>query len=238
MAQQATANGLDVRGYENPCQWSEPEHARALAAQLVNTYGRDHQEIVRNPHRSETWAWALVNSPHLIARVSALLGPDAAVENTFLVIKWPGKPFEVPAHQDGINEHIELDPARAVSCWAALTDATARAGCLEILPGSHLGGYLPFDAEPAAGAARGRALTVYGDHITDRHALAAVELAAGQALIFDTRLIHRSASNTTDAPRIGLNIRYATADAFRRGDPTERPGWAPLNLPPTAGAPR
>ncbi|WP_405159809.1 phytanoyl-CoA dioxygenase family protein [Nocardia sp. NBC_01499] len=206
-----------------------------MAARLVHTYRGDHREIVRNPHRTHAWAWALVNSPQQTARVGALLGPDAAVENTFLVIKWPGKAFEVPAHQDGINEHIELDPARAVSCWAALTDATARAGCLEVVPGSQLGGYLPFDTEPAAGAARGRALTVPSPYAA-RHAFTAVELAAGQALIFDTRLIHRSASNTTNAPRIGLNIRYATADAFRRGDHTERPGWAPLNLPPTAGA--
>jgi hypothetical protein len=33
-----------------------------------------------------------------------------AVENTFLSIKRPGDQFTVPAHQDGINDRIQLDP--------------------------------------------------------------------------------------------------------------------------------
>jgi hypothetical protein len=89
-----------------------------------------------------------VCSAALLGAVHAVIGPDVAVENTFLVVKWPGSDFEIPWHQDGIDRRIELDPDRSVSAWLAVTDATVSTGCLEVIHGSQRLGYLPYGPSP------------------------------------------------------------------------------------------
>ncbi|WP_405862328.1 phytanoyl-CoA dioxygenase family protein [Streptomyces sp. NBC_00090] len=125
---------------------------------MAATHRAARTEVVRNPHLTAEWARHAVRSPALLNAVRQAISPDIAVENTFLVIKWPGRPFEVPWHQDGINDRIELDPHRSVAAWLALTDTDETTGCLRVIPGSQQHGYLPYDTEPDAGAARGRAL--------------------------------------------------------------------------------
>jgi ectoine hydroxylase-related dioxygenase (phytanoyl-CoA dioxygenase family) len=169
-----------------------------------------------------------VCSRDLLAWVTGALGQHVAVENSFLIVKAPGSDFEVPWHQDGINDDIELDPNRSLAVWLALSDATAANGAVEVLPGSHSRGYLPYARQdagaPAAG--RGRALAAQPPH--DSGPPITVPVSAGEALAMDVRLLHRSGANTTDQPRVGLNIRYVAPGAFRRGDPTKRPGWLPI----------
>ena len=43
-------------------------------------------------------------------------------------------------------------------------------------------------------------------------------VTAGQALLMDVRLLHRSGSNTASWPRVGLNIRYVAAGAVHTRD--------------------
>jgi ectoine hydroxylase-related dioxygenase (phytanoyl-CoA dioxygenase family) len=163
--------------------------------------------------------------------VSRLLGPDIAVENTFLMAKWPGENFIVPLHQDGISDDIELDPARSVAVWLAITDAPLTSGCVEVLSGSHAFGYLPFEREQPdapAGTPLNRGLMVRGTAGLAGATFTAVPLHAGEALAFDMRLLHRSGSNNSPHPRLGLNVRYVAPDAFRRGEPIQRPGWKPI----------
>ena len=180
-----------------------PAQAIALARELADTAGPGN--VTANPHLSQDWARRAVTCGRVISAVAALLGPDIAVENTFLMIKRPGDRFTVPAHQDGINDRIQLDPARSVAVWLAVSEATAVNGCLEIVPGSHRGGYLPFHrAGSPAGDGR-RPLTLAAG---DGDGFTPVPLDGGQACVLDVRLVHRSGPNTGSAPRIGLNIRY------------------------------
>jgi ectoine hydroxylase-related dioxygenase (phytanoyl-CoA dioxygenase family) len=74
-----------------------------------------------------------------------------------------------------------------------------------------------------------RGLSIRGK--LDDTAFVHVPLTASQTIFFDPRLVHRSGPNRTDSPRIGLNIRYATADGLRRGTPDTRRSWMFLNLP-------
>lgn len=221
---------ISRHGYVGPVEWMSPVEARALSLHLATAYSLGRWDIVRNPHRREPWARAIVTAAALARPVRAMLGRDVCVENSFLIIKWPGAEFVVPPHQDGIDDRIELDPARAVSCWVAISDADATSGCLEVVVGSHAR-YLPFEPESVAGQpGRGRGLTIAHEYVT-RMVFDPVPLTAGQAVLFDVRLVHRSHSNTGPMPRIGLNIRYTTPDGFRRGTPTGRSGWMPLALP-------
>lgn len=63
------------------------------------------------------------------------------------------------------------------------------------------------------------------------HPFTPLPLNAGRAVCFDSRLVHRSGPNRSEAARVGLNIRYATPDGFHRGSAATRPGWMPLDLP-------
>jgi ectoine hydroxylase-related dioxygenase (phytanoyl-CoA dioxygenase family) len=214
---------LGDAGWRDGLRWARAEQARHLAGQMTAL-----GEVVKNSHRSHTWAHDAVCSRELLAWVTGLLGPDVAVENSFLIIKPPGSDFEVPWHQDGINDDIELDPNRSLAVWLALTDATAANGAVQVLPGSHSRGYLPYAREDSGAPAAGRGRALAAQPPQDSGSPITVPVLAGEALAMDVRLLHRSGANATDRPRVGLNIRYVAPGAFRRGDPAERPGWLPI----------
>ncbi|MBP0454017.1 phytanoyl-CoA dioxygenase family protein [Kitasatospora sp. RG8] len=214
---------LGPRAVSSSIQWSTPGVARGRAPLLTAAH-RD-REIVRNPHLTEDWAEYAVRSPNLLAAVQAVLGPDVAVENTFLVVKWPGKAFDIPWHQDGIDAHLELHPERSVSAWLAVTDTTVANGCLEVAPGSQRLGYLPVEKEPTNCAERGRADQAHG--FTPETTIP-VPLRAGCAVLMDSRLVHRSGTNTSDGARIGLNVRYTAPDGILRRDATS-PSIVPIS---------
>jgi ectoine hydroxylase-related dioxygenase (phytanoyl-CoA dioxygenase family) len=215
---------LGPSGYQRVPDWSAPSRARARAAEIVAAYRGTSREVLRNPHVSQEWAQTVVRAPRLLNAVREVIGPDVAVENTFLVMKWPGLDFEIPWHQDGINDRLELDWRRAVAAWVALTDADTNSGCLHVVPGSQRAGYLPYQAETDTGAARGRALGIRAGATT---AGVAIPVRAGSGLLMDTRLVHCSHSNTGTGARIALNIRYVAPGAVCMRDGS-RPSLAPL----------
>lgn len=204
-----------TEGYLTALDWAHEDDALDLAAQLA---AGEVGEVTRNPHLLWEWATAAICAPPLVAEVHRLIGPELAVENTFLMVKRPGSAFRVPIHQDGINDRIQLDPARSVAVWLAISHATPANGCLEVAPGSHHGGYLPYRrAKQTTG--EGRPLIA---DVDDAH-FVPVPLRAGQAVAMDVRLLHRSGPNRSDAPRIGLNIRYVAPGAVTTRDGSPHP---------------
>jgi ectoine hydroxylase-related dioxygenase (phytanoyl-CoA dioxygenase family) len=127
----------------------------------------------------------------------ALLGPDVCFTHQQFVVKHPDpkpKRTEVPWHQD--NGYGRLEPPRDLTVWIALDTCTVDNGCLWVLPGSHTHGLLPHDERGAL-----RAVAVEEDGV-------AVPMAAGDALLFGSLLLHRSLPNTTESVRVGLYLRY------------------------------
>jgi ectoine hydroxylase-related dioxygenase (phytanoyl-CoA dioxygenase family) len=220
--------GLRSQGASYLLPWADGAAVQDLAARLEAEHGAARTEIVKNPHRDHGWARHAAAS--LLDVVQAVIGTDVAIENSFLVIKWPGSAFDVPWHQDGIDRRIELDPARSVSAWLALTDTTVDNGCLHIAPGSHELGYLPYELEADHGARRGRAgQAVLGQAGFGDSGTVPVLIGAGGAVVLDVALLHRSGPNTSQGVRIGLNVRYAAPGAVRTRD-----GSAPI-LDPISG---
>jgi ectoine hydroxylase-related dioxygenase (phytanoyl-CoA dioxygenase family) len=208
---------LGESGYRTGMSWNTSSRARARSAEIIAEHRGDMTEVVRDVHLRTEWAALAVRSPHLLGHVQKAIGASVAVENTFMVIKWPGRSFEVPWHQDGINTRMSLDPERSVAAWLAVTDATTVNGCLQVIPGSHAAGYLGH-AREESGAKRGNALGVEGMPSGPHDRSVWLPLDAGQACLLDPRLIHRSDSNTTSGIRIGLNIRYVAPGAIRSSD--------------------
>lgn len=215
---------LGDAGWRPGPAWATPEQAARLADRLA-----DCGDVVRRPYLTLPEIATVVRDPAIIEAVETLIGPDIALEGGFLLSKPAHSDFAVPWHQDGTNDHIELDPARSVTAWVALTDATAENGALEVIPGSWHGGYLPYRrAEPQPGQPGRPLFTDVPPGLADP-VIAAVP--AGQALLMDVRLLHRSGPNISDASRIGLNLRYVAPGAV-----THRPGMPAASLYPITGS--
>ncbi|MFD7020045.1 phytanoyl-CoA dioxygenase family protein [Streptomyces sp. NPDC059928] len=217
---------LGETGYRTGVDWNTSSHARARASEMIAEHRAEQTEVVRDAHLRFDWAAHAVRSPQLLDRVQATIGESVAVENTFLMLKWPGRDFAVPWHQDGTNPRMQLDPERSVAAWLAVTDATTVNGCLQVIPGSHAAGYLDYGRE-ANDARRGKALGVQGMFNAPHDRGVWLPLHAGQACLMDVRLLHRSDSNTTEGVRIGLNVRYVAPGAIRSSGP-HSPSLYPL----------
>ncbi|MFE0135699.1 phytanoyl-CoA dioxygenase family protein [Streptomyces sp. NPDC059037] len=218
---------LGESGYRTGLTWNTSSRARARAASIVAEHRTERTEVVRDAHLRFEWAAHAVRSPELLTVVQETIGESVAVENTFLMIKWPGRDFPVPWHQDGTNPRMQLDPARSVAAWLAVTDATTVNGCLQVIPGSHAAGYHGYRREES-GAKRGKALGVQGMFNGPHDRGVWLPLDAGQACLMDARLIHRSDSNSTVGARIGLNIRYVAPGAIRSSG-SHSPSLYPLS---------
>ncbi len=111
-----------------------------------------------------------------------------------------------PWHQDA-QVHLEVaDPHEIVTVWVPLVDATPENGCLQLIPGVH------------------RQQTVYwseGFGVSEQRLppgdVVTLPMRAGDVLLMDKLIPHRSTPNQTDDIRWSLDLRYQ-----RTGTPTGR----------------
>ena len=110
-----------------------------------------------------------------------------------------------PWHQDSFYFHFDPAGGRPIAgVWLAVTDATLENGCLQVLPGSHrepVHEHIP-DRRPGAN------LGYY--EIVDHDTTAAVPvlMQAGDLLVFDSHLMHRSTDNVSDGMRAAMVFHY------------------------------
>lgn len=123
---------------------------------------------------------------------------------TTFVAKAPGPESGMFLHED--RSYVDEDRARAYTVWVPLDDVGPdRAnGGLEVVPGSHR-----------------LATRLGGSHTPDlfrpyerflRSRLVPVTATAGDAVVYDTRALHASGPNLTDAPRLALVCAVAPVD--------------------------
>jgi hypothetical protein len=110
------------------------------------------------------------------------------------------------------------------SVFIAVDRATQENGCLQVLKGSHLAGRIDHvltGDQAGADLERVRALS-------ERLELVHVEMEPGDALFFDSNLLHRSDQNHSDNPRWSMICCYNAA----RNDPykdSHHPRYTPLS---------
>jgi hypothetical protein len=146
---------------------------------------------------------ALIEWPAYEPIVRALIEGDVVIYRAVLFTKGPKGGTELPWHQDaGTFWGVDRDPF--VQIWTALDDAPPEAGCLEFVPGTHLGGR----ATPLGG--------VVADDIAARAdaeaRLISVPAQAGDAILIHNHVWHRSRRNATGKPRRGFTVCYMTAE--------------------------
>ncbi len=158
---------------------------------------RKLEKIERDPLFAQ---W--VENP-LFARIArAVLGDELALYRVVLWNKAPHAGMDLPWHQDD-GPFWGLDRPPKLQIWTALDDAPAAAGCLEVRPGSHLGGL----ASPVGGTVPKARLDE--ERASERGVL--LPIAAGEALLLHNHVWHRSGRNGTGAARRAIGIAYLSA---------------------------
>jgi hypothetical protein len=136
----------------------------------------------------------------LFGRIArATLGDEVSLYRAVLWNKAPRGGMDLPWHQDD-GEFWGIDRRPSLQIWTALDDAPREAGCIEVVPGSHLEGL----ASPTGG-------TVQRDRLRESNAESAgvlLPVAAGEALLVHNHVWHRSGRNATQTARRAIGISY------------------------------
>jgi hypothetical protein len=139
----------------------------------------------------------------------ATLGDAISLYRAVLWNKAPRGGTDLPWHQDD-DRFWGIDRRPSLQIWTALDDAPEEAGCLEVVPGTHLVGL----ASPEGGTVQQHRLEARGA------ARSAIRLPAraGEAILIHNHLWHRSLRNATTSPRRAVSISYldATTRCLRR----------------------
>lgn len=140
-------------------------------------------------------------SPVIASALAPLLPDHVPLMSSFLV-KRPHAP-ELPPHLDW--RLVDEVTALSGGCWVPLEDVDRSNGALGVYPGSHHS--VTFDRTPEEPGHDWVA-----DYAADRHQGVVLELTAGQAVLYDHRLVHFSPPNPTDRVRIATNSGLAPAE--------------------------
>lgn len=148
----------------------------------------------------------LAAHPNLQGIAGRLLGGQAALIQDMALLKPPHHGREKPWHQDHAYFNYPLT-TRVVGVWIALDPAHADNGCMHVLPGWHRRGPLVhFNRRDwqicdttILGRTEGRC--------------AAIPMAPGSALFFDSLLPHGTPTNASSHRRRALQFHYVRNDA-------------------------
>lgn len=143
----------------------------------------------------------------LVEIASQIIGPNIKGATSQLTFKMKGniKPFGW--HQD--NGYGELEPYNAITTLTALDDTDRGNGCLWLIPGSHKQGQIRVEQSEMNKKSQSEIIVEADDSLA-----VPMEMKAGDALIFNCWMLHKSDGNySTDRDRRILFLRYADADA-------------------------
>jgi len=157
--------------------------------------------------------------PALLAILAEVMGPDIDCFLSQFIFKQPGA-LGQPWHQD--EWYFRMDPPRQVGVWLACTDATAENGPLWVVPGSHRElVHEDVVSDPRPGANMGYVEIQGADTSAERQML----MSAGDLLVFDCHLRHRSTDNVGDGMRAAMVYHYSPAGTTIAHDLTFNHDW-------------
>lgn len=167
----------------------------------------------------------IAHHPKLVAAVREALGAEEVwLWSSDVNTKEGGRCFFAP-HQDAT--FAGLSPSsRCLTAWVALSDPVgAREGCLSFYPASHRRGPLPHARKKDENN-----MLVLGQYIDAAiletlEAPMSVPLRGGQATLHSFECVHASGANASPEARVGLALRYMTADVEQTKPNREMATW-------------
>ena len=144
----------------------------------------------------------VAHDARILDAVEDLIGPDILVCGTTLFIKDPETKGFISWHQDA--RYIGLEPHDWVTAWVALGDVSFENGCMQMIPGSHVGPLK--EHEDTFGEDN---LLTRGQSVPDVDVTQAVpvEMRAGQLSLHHPRVVHGSGPNLSKRRRLGFAIQ-------------------------------
>jgi len=200
-----------TEGFAFPVPVLTADEVRSMRADL-EYWEKQQGHPLDFPEKSKSyllydWADRLVHHPKVLDAVEDVIGPDILVYHSTMWIKEPHTPAHVRWHQDGA--YFFLDPLEHVTAWVALSEASEKAGCMRVVPGTHRLPMIEHDDKPSAHnmIKRGQGISGRFDHETG----VAMPLRAGELSLHHTALVHCSPGNDNDDRRMGLGISFVPA---------------------------
>ena len=198
-------------GFAFPVPVLSADEVRKLRADL-EYWERQQGHPLDYPEKSKPyllykWADTLVHHPKVLDAVEDVLGPDILVYHATMWTKEPHTPAHVRWHQDGA--YFFLHPHEHVTAWVALSEASEKAGCMRVVPGTHTLPMIEHDDKPGPHnmIKRGQGISDRFDNETG----VAMPLKAGELSLHHTALVHCSPGNDADDRRMGLGISFIPA---------------------------
>jgi ectoine hydroxylase-related dioxygenase (phytanoyl-CoA dioxygenase family) len=150
----------------------------------------------------------LVVEPRILDYVQDIVGEDVICWGTHYFAKMPGDGKRVSWHQDA--SYWPLTPSKTVTVWLAIDDADEENGAMQVIPGSHRFGQIPFEQSDTA---ENNVLnqTVPAPDAYGEKPVAFV-MRAGQMSLHSDLLLHGSEPNLSNRRRCGLTMRFAPPD--------------------------
>lgn len=196
-----TKKGLDKIRKECMQAWDaekaafDPEKSWLQNSLLVNIH-----------HRSAAVRDYYFEGP-MVTIATQLIGPNVKGATSQLTFKMRGNTKPFGWHQD--NGYGELEPYNALTTLTALDDTDRRNGCLWLIPGSHKQGQIRVLQDEETKKTQSE-ISVEADESK----AVPMEMKAGDALIFNCWMLHKSDGNySVNRDRRILFLRYADADA-------------------------
>ena len=143
-------------------------------------------------------AW--IEAPAFAPLVRAAIGDAVVVCRAVLWTKAAGGGTELPWHQDG-GRFWGLSGQPFLTVWTALDDTPVESGCVELIPGTHLGGL----ATPEGGTIPAAQTAARAGEVV------AVPAVAGEVVLLHNLVWHRSGRNRTPRPRRALSVCLMSA---------------------------
>jgi ectoine hydroxylase-related dioxygenase (phytanoyl-CoA dioxygenase family) len=196
-----TAEGLKKMREEVMQAWNaEKESFDPSKSWLQNSL------LVNIHHKAPTVRKYYFEGP-LVEIASQIIGPNIKGATSQLTFKMVGNTKPFGWHQD--NGYGELDPYNALTTLTAIDDTDRGNGCLWLIPGSHKKGQVRVNQTEEQKKSQSEIIVEADDSLA-----VPMEMKAGDALIFNCWMLHKSDGNySTDRDRRILFLRYADADA-------------------------
>lgn len=150
------------------------------------------------------WFNDLIRHPRILDAVEDVIGPNILVWTSTFFIKEPNSATFAAWHQDGT--YFGLEPQEQVNAWVALTDATAEAGCMEMLSSRGAPRQLQHAALGLAHSINRAGQTIM--EAFDDTTPVAMALPTGSFSLHHELAVHRSAPNRASHRRIGIGLNY------------------------------
>ena len=194
-------------GYVCPVPVMSPAEALGLRRQIEAVEARQggKLEAVQRSRAYLLFKWLddLIRDPRVLDPVAQLIGPDILCWSTIFWIKDTGSKSFVSWHQD--NTYWGLSSRNVVTAWFAISPASLEAGCMKVMPGTHLGDALAHEDTYDENNMLTRGQSIRG---LDEARAVYMPLGAGEMSLHNYCAAHGSGPNLSPDRRIGVSMHF------------------------------